>query len=133
MSETTSTKTESTANQADGDQTVKRGRPGRRTAQSKADAVLKLLAGKTSVDQVARELGVRSATVEGWRDAAIEGIQATLTAGDGKTDRERELEKEVRELRETLQRATIERAVALKAVDAWKRASRPSRPARSPR
>jgi transposase-like protein len=131
MSETT-TKPEAVA-APDDDQTVKRGRPGRRTAQNKAEAVLRLLAGKASVDQIARELGVRAATVESWRETALEGIQATLAAGEGKSERERALEKQVRELQDTLQRATIERAVALKAIEEWKRSSRPSRPGRSPR
>ena len=131
MSETT-TKPEA-ASAPEDDQTVKRGRPGRRTAQNKADAVLRLLSGKATVDQLARELGVRPATVEGWREAALEGMQATLASGDGKTERERELEKQVRDLQETLQRTTVERAVALKAIEEWRRSSRPTRPARSRR
>lgn len=131
MSETT-TKPEVVA-APDDDQTVKRGRPGRRTAKNKAEAVLRLLTGKASVDQIARELGVRVVTVESWRETALEGIQATLAAGEGKSERERALEKQVRELQDTLQRATIERAVALKAIEEWKRSSRPTRPGRSRR
>ena len=48
-----------------------RGRPGRRSAEERTEAVLELLSGKASVDQIARRFGVRASTVEGWRDQAL--------------------------------------------------------------
>lgn len=113
--------------------TVTRGRPGRRTAAERQEAVLALLSGKSSVDQVARQYGVLPETVLGWRDAALEGISAAPVQGDGRTERERALEKELRELKEAFGRVSIERALAIKAVEEWKEQTRPSRPARSRR
>lgn len=110
-----------------------RGRPGRRTVAERQEAVLALLSGKSSVDQVARQYGVLPETVLGWRDAALEGISAALVQGDGRTERERALEKELRELKEAFGRVSIERALAVKAVEEWKEQTRPSRPARSRR
>lgn len=52
------------AGQPEGESVVK-GRPGRRTVEERQQAVLDLLAGKASVDQLARRLGVLPATVEG--------------------------------------------------------------------
>jgi len=95
--------------------------------------VLKLLAGRSSVDQLAREYGVLPSTIEGWREAALAGIEVVLARPDGKTARERELEKENSDLQEALRLVSVERALALKAVEEWKQQSRPSRPTRSRR
>lgn len=51
-----------------------RGRPGRRTVKERQRAVLDVLAGKATADQVARRPGVLPATVEGWRVDALAGI-----------------------------------------------------------
>lgn len=75
-----------------------RGRPGRRSLAERREAVLSLLSGKASVDQLAQQSGVLPETVLGWRDAALEGISAALLQGDDSTERERALEKKVREL-----------------------------------
>ena len=40
---------------------VRRGRPGRRSAEDRRDAVLQLLSGKATVDQLAMRYGVRLA------------------------------------------------------------------------
>ncbi len=114
------------------DQAVVRGRPGRRSLEDRRNAVMELLSGKASVDQVARRYGVQPETVEGWRTSALAGVDLALLTG-GRSERERELEKQVAELREALGRATVERAVALKAVEEWKNQTRPSRPGRSRR
>jgi transposase-like protein len=42
-----------------------RARPGRRTVEERQRAVLELMAGKATVDQIARRLGVHASTVEG--------------------------------------------------------------------
>lgn len=90
-----------------------RGRPGRRTAQERADAVLDLLAGKASVDQISRRLGVKPETVEKWREVAQEGVLASLKlGGTEKSARERELEKELKSLEKAFTRLAIRNEVA---------------------
>jgi hypothetical protein len=61
-------------------ESVVRGRPGRRTVEERQQAVLDLLAGKASVDQVARRLGELATTVEGWQDA-LAGVAEALRRG----------------------------------------------------
>lgn len=110
------------------DQTVVRGRPGRRSAEDRTQAVLDLLAGKASIDAIARRLGVSEATVLGWRDEAAEAIAATFRRGTAKSADELALTKENKALREVVTDLTIENTVMKRALD-----SRPSRPGRSPR
>jgi hypothetical protein len=50
---------------------VRRGRPGRRSAEERTSAVVELLSGKTTVDQLARRFGAHAGTVERWREVAI--------------------------------------------------------------
>lgn len=61
-----------------------------------AGAVLDLLSGKASVDQLARRFGVQPATVEKWREIALEGVAQSLRQGAGKSPKELALEKELR-------------------------------------
>ena len=112
---------------------VTRGRPGRRSAAERREAVMALLSGKSSADQLARQYGVHADTVLGWRDAAVSAIEEAMVIGAGESSRERALEREVAQLRSALAQATLERAIAMQGVEEWKRASRPSRPARSRR
>lgn len=105
-----------------------RGRPGRRSAEDRRRAVLELLGGKATVDQVAMRFGVLPQTVEGWRDDALAGIDAALKQGTGKSAREVELEAEVEVLRETALNATMQVTLLQKAMGIK---PRPSRPARS--
>jgi transposase-like protein len=91
---------------------------------------MSILAGKASVDQVAKQYGVHVATVQGWRDAAVMAVEQAMMLGTGSSPRERELEREVDQLRSALAQATLERAIAMQGVEEWKRASRPSQPAR---
>ncbi len=53
-----------------------RGRPGRRSLQDRQSAALEIRQGKSTVDQLARRLGVRAETVVGCRDAALAGMEA---------------------------------------------------------
>jgi transposase-like protein len=76
----------------------RRGRPGRRSVEERASAVLELLSGKASVDQLARRFGVHASTVEKWRQDALEGMSVALRQGSGKSGREIELEKRVKDL-----------------------------------
>jgi transposase-like protein len=55
-----------------------RARPGRRSVEERQQAVLELLGGKATVDQVARRLGVLASTVEDWREDALGGIAEAL-------------------------------------------------------
>lgn len=109
-----------------------RGRPGRRTLVERREVVLSLLSGKGSV-QVGQQYGVLPVTALGWRDAALEGISAALLQGDGSTERERALEKKVRELEAAFSWVSFERALAMKAVKEWKAQTRPFRPTRARR
>ena len=109
------------------DQTVVRGRPGRRSAEDRTQAVLDLLAGKASVDAIARRLGVSEATVQGWRDEAAEAISATFRRG-AKAAEQVALEKENKALREVVTDLTIQNTVMKRALD-----TRPSKPGKSPR
>ncbi len=53
------------------------GRGGRMSRQRKRDAVLRLLRGD-DLDTVSRSLGVTAATLSGWRDAFLDGGEASL-------------------------------------------------------
>jgi transposase-like protein len=93
---------------------------------------MSLIAGKASVDQVAKQYGVLPQTVEGWRDAALLAIEQAMTLG-ASTAKERELEAKVEELEIALKRISIEHALAMNGVEEWKKTARPTRPARSRR
>ena len=55
------------------------GRGGRMSRQRKRDAVLRLLRGE-DLDTVSRSLGVTAATLSGWRDAFLDGGEASLAS-----------------------------------------------------
>jgi len=110
-----------------------RGRPGRRTSAEKREAVLSILGGRASVDQMARRYGVHSETVVAWRDAGLLAIEQAMAQGSGPTPRERELQAENEKLKLAVQTLSVERALAVQAIDEWKRQGNPSRPARSRR
>ncbi|MCC6642877.1 MAG: hypothetical protein IT386_17075 [Deltaproteobacteria bacterium] len=99
---------------------VRRGRPGRRSTEERTRAVLALLAGRASVDQLALRFGVQGQTIEGWREQALEGIAGAL--------RERELVRQVADLEKTVTSLAIQRELLQRAV-----AAHPTRPGRSSR
>ena len=105
-----------------------RGRPGRRSAEERTEAVLELLSGKASVDQIARRFGVRAGTVEGWREQAMEGIAEALRQGTGKSSRELQLEKDLGSLEKAFTHLAIKHEQVERALK-----DRPSRPGRSRR
>jgi transposase-like protein len=105
-----------------------RGRPGRRSAEERTDAVLELLSGKATVDQIARRFGVRASTVEAWRDQALEGIGQSLRQGTGKSGRELELERDLSSLEKAFTHLAIKHELVERALK-----ERPSRPGRSRR
>ncbi len=93
--------------------------------------MLELLGGKASVDQVARRLGVKPETVEGWRAEALDGMRESLSRA-GKSPQERALEKENRQLREALTDASTREAILKRELEAA-RGAHPARPAKSRR
>jgi transposase-like protein len=109
-----------------------RARPGRRTVEERQQAVLDLLAGKATVDQIARRLGVQPATVEGWREDAMGGIAEALRRGSGKTPGELELERKHRDLERVVTQLSIQKCLLEQALEI-EREKRPTPPARSRR
>ena len=84
-----------------------RGRPGRRSAEERTRAVLQILEGKASVDQIAQRFGVRSETVEKWRRDAVEAVTSAMRQGSAEPPEQRELEKKLK----TLERAFTDLAI----------------------
>jgi transposase-like protein len=111
---------------------VVRGRPGRRSAVDREEAVLELMSGKASMDQLARRFGVQPETIEGWRSEALEGMREAMRRGTGRSEREAELERQNVVLRHTVTEGAIAQALLKRALDE-ERKSRPTAPARSSR
>ena len=109
-----------------------RGRPGRRSAAERREAVMSVLSGKASIDMVAKQYGVLPSTVEGWREAAVLAIEQAMAQGTS-TPKERELSAKVEELEVALKRISVDFALAMNGVEEWKKTARPTRPARSRR
>ena len=105
---------------------VGRGRPGRRGVAERTRAVLELLSGKATVDQLAFRFGVRPETIERWRDIALEGIAQSLRQGTGKSPREIELERKLRSLERAFTDLAIRHELVERAL-----AQRPTRPGTS--
>lgn len=116
---------------APGDADV-RARPGRRSVEERQQAVLELMAGKATVDQIARRLGVHASTVEGWRQDALAGVEQALRRGSGKPASELELERKYRDLERVVTTLSIQKCLLEQALDI-ERAGRPIEPARSRR
>lgn len=111
---------------------TERARPGRRTVEERQQAVLELFAGKATVDQIARRLGVHAATVEGWREDALGGVEQALRRGSGKTAAELELERKTRDLEKVVTTLSIQKCLLENALEA-EREKRPTVPVRSRR
>lgn len=109
-----------------------RARPGRRTVEERQHAVLELMAGKATIDQIARRLGVHAATVEGWRTDALAGVEQALRRGTGKSAAELELERKHRDLEKVVTTLSIQKCLLENALET-ERARRPTGPARSRR
>jgi transposase-like protein len=104
---------------------VQRGRPGRRTTEERTDAVLQLLSGKATVDQLARRFGVQASTVERWREQALEGIAESMRQGSGKSARELQLERDLSSLEKAFTNLAIKHELVERALR-----DRPSQPGR---
>lgn len=107
---------------------ARRGRPGRRTTDERSRAVLELLAGKASVDQLAVRFGVQPGTIERWRELALESVSAGLRQGTARSVHELELEKQLSTLKTAFTDLAIRHELVQRALK-----ERPSRPGRSPR
>ena len=83
-----------------------RGRPQRPSVDAKEKAILELLAGKATVEQITRRLNVTAETVEGWRAQALQGVSNGLRYA-GRSPREVELERELRSAKNALADALI--------------------------
>lgn len=109
-----------------------RARPGRRTVEERQQAVLELFAGKATIDQIARRLGVNASTVESWRQDALGGVEQALRRGSGKTAAELELERKNRDLEKVVTMLSIQKCLLENALEV-EREKRPTEPARSRR
>jgi transposase-like protein len=102
---------------------VRRGRPGRRSTEERTVAVLELLSGKATVDQLAFRFGVQASTVQRWREIALEAVEVSLRQGSSKSASELELEKKLRSLEKAFTDLAIRHEIREKALK-----QRPSRP-----
>jgi len=89
----------------------------------RTEAVVELLSGKATVDQVAFRFGVNPKTVERWREVALEGIEQSMRQGTGKSKRERELERKLK----ALERAFTDLAIRYELLERAL-SERPTRP-----
>lgn len=105
-----------------------RGRPGRRTGDERTRAVLELLSGKATVDQLALRFGVQSETIVRWRELAMESVAAGLRQGTARSAYEADLEKQLDNLKEAFTDLAIRHELVQKALK-----TRPSGPGRSSR
>jgi transposase-like protein len=105
-----------------------RGRPGRRSGEERTRAVLELLAGTATTDQLAFRFGVQPQTIERWREQALAGIEQALREGTAESARERELVRQVHDLEKTVTSLAIQRELLQRAL-----AARPTRPGKSSR
>jgi transposase-like protein len=92
----------------------------------RVQAVLELLSGKTTVDQLAMRFGVRASTVQAWREEAVASMAEAMRQGRGRSEREVMLEKKLRSLERAFTDLAIRHEVAERAI-----AERPTRPGRS--
>jgi len=107
---------------------ARRGRPGRRSVDERTQAVLELLSGKATVDQLAVRFGVQAETIVRWRELAMESVAAGLRQGTARSAHELDLEKQLANLKEAFTDLAIRHELVQRAIK-----DRPSRPGRSSR
>lgn len=86
------------------------------------------MSGKASLAALARRFGVREGTIEKWCEQALESVARAMRQGDGPTGRERDLERELKALREAFTDLAIRHELRERAIK-----DRPTRPGRSSR
>lgn len=89
-----------------GAEPARRGRPQRPKLEAKESAILELIGGKATVEQITRRLNVTADTVEGWMAQALRGVSNGLRYA-GRSPREVELERELRGAKDALAQAMI--------------------------
>jgi transposase-like protein len=94
----------------------------------RTEAIVELLSGKATVDQLAFRFGVHPKTVERWREVALEGIEQSMRQGSGKTKRELDLERKLRSLERAFTDLAIRHELVERALS-----QRPTRPGKSSR
>jgi transposase-like protein len=109
-----------------------RRRPGKRSVEEKRQAVLELLAGKATVEQVAQRLAVLPETVEGWRQDALAAMAEALRQPSSIAPVDRELERENTQLKRVVTKLVMQKELLENALD-MERDKRPTRPGRSSR
>ena len=94
--------------------------------------VLALIAGKASVDQLARQYGVKPETVEKWREEALAAIEEGFSSRRGKSSEEKVLEQKLRSTQNALTEAIMKNEIMERAINHLKSRT-PSKPTRSSR
>lgn len=107
---------------------VRHGRPGRRSAEERTNAVLELLSGKATLDQLAFRFGVQAATIEAWRQEALIAIERSMRQGSSKPPELVELERRYADLEKSFTRVAMKHELLERALS-----DRPSVPGRSQR
>lgn len=108
-----------------------RGRPGRRSASDRYEAVKALLSGKASIEQLSLKYAVSQETIESWRSQGLDGLEGAFQGGT-KPTREKELEQQLAQMRAALTRAVMEKELLQQALET-ERDKRPTGPRRSRR
>lgn len=106
-----------------------RGRPGRRSASERIEAVRALLSGKASVEQLSQKYAVTQETIEQWRAQALEAMEAAMRPGNAASSREQELQREHAQLGAAVTRLVMEKELLQRALET-ERQNRPTRPSR---
>lgn len=78
------------------------------TKTQKRDAVLAVLAGKATVSEVCRELGISAQTFARWREQALAGMEDALADKDDRNRREADLERRLDDAERTIGRLALE-------------------------
>jgi len=105
-----------------------RGRPGRRTTEERTQAVLELLSGKASVDQIAARFGVQPSTVIKWREEALAAVESAMRRGTSKSPQEIELQRKLDVMEKALTRVVMKNELIERALSEF-----PTLPGRSRR
>jgi transposase-like protein len=104
-----------------------RGRPGKRGIEEKRQAVLDLLAGEATVEQLAKRLAVLPETIEGWRAEALAAIAGALRQKPQASERERQLERDKESLERVVTKLVMKAELLERAMEMRRNPSRPGR------
>jgi len=107
-----------------------RGRPGRRSAADRTEAVRLLLSGKSSIEQLSLKYAVSQETIESWRDQGLDALDTAFQSGTARSSKEKELEQQLAQMRAALTRTVMEKELLQQALDI-ERDKRPTVPRRS--